>query len=72
MKQQYIAPVDTCVVCGSVIPEGRQIYPVCEYAVLSSKHKFNPQPAIPAPDFFFRVKLLFNSKNNCSDGTNHC
>ena len=58
MKQQYIVPVDTCAICGSVIPEGRQICPACEHTAFSIHYKFNSKPAISAPGFFCRIKLL--------------
>ena len=33
MKGVHISPpIDTCVICGCVIPEGRQICPSCEKA----------------------------------------
>lgn len=29
--------VDTCVICGEIIPEGRQVCPNCEINILSHK-----------------------------------
>lgn len=45
MNPYLIFSEDTCVICGEVIPEGRQVCPMCEYRMLNMR-----QTAIPTPD----------------------
>lgn len=59
MKQQYYFPVDTCVVCGNVVPEGRHVCPQCmETKGLEFRCRLN-RPAIPAPSTWQRIISIF-------------
>jgi len=59
MKQQYIFPIDTCVICGMAIPEGRQICPECEHQIIPYTSTSVHLPAIPAPGLLCRLRLFF-------------
>ena len=62
MKQQYIFPVDTCVACGSVVPEGRQVCPACERQTFISAHNPVSRPAIPPASLGCLIRLLFKKR----------
>lgn len=55
MNKQYVFAEEHCVMCGTVIPEGRQVCPDCEHAV---RTKEKPA-AIPAPTFLSRIRYWF-------------
>ena len=57
MDQHIMFSEDTCVICGEVIPEGRQVCPICEHRIL-----YTSQPAIPAPDLLTRFHNWLREK----------
>ena len=60
MKQQYIFPIDTCVICGAAVPEGRQVCPACEHGASPKINTPVQHPAIPAPGLICRLRLLLH------------
>jgi uncharacterized Zn finger protein (UPF0148 family) len=53
--------VDRCVCCGEIIPEGRQICPICEYwGQEKVKQKLQAKSPEPKPDRWFNLlKSIF-------------
>ena len=49
MKQQSYFPVDTCIVCGKIVPEGRHVCQNCMEAAKLEGYRIPFRPAIPAP-----------------------
>lgn len=49
MKQQYYFSVDTCVICGDMVPEGRHVCSNCIEAIDQEHYRIPLRPAIPAP-----------------------
>ena len=43
--------VDRCIVCGEIIPEGRQVCPKCENKPLPEKKHENPQKHAKNPSY---------------------
>ena len=58
MNKIFVFAEEHCVICGAVIPEGRQICPLCEDTACTPK-----KPAgIPAPTFLSRIRYWFLGK----------
>ena len=58
MNKIFVFAEEHCVICGAVIPEGRQVCPLCEGAAFTPK-----KPAgIPATTFLSRLRYWFLEK----------
>ena len=49
MKQQYYFSVDTCVICGNMVPEGHHVCWDCMKVTEQEHYRIPLRPAIPAP-----------------------
>ena len=61
MKQKYYFLVDTCIICGNVVPEGRHVCPQCMEAEGLEFRCWINRPAIPAPSIWQRITSFFLS-----------
>ena len=59
MKQQTYFLIDTCVVCGEIVPEGRHVCPRCLEAEGLEARRTTQRPAIPAPSIWQRIISRF-------------
>lgn len=58
MNKIFVFAEEHCVMCGAVIPEGRQVCPLCEQDVKSAPMQLNNwQWGIPAPSLMCRIRL---------------
>ena len=58
MNKVFVFAEEHCVICGAVIPEGRQVCPLCEQDAKYAPHYLvDRQRGIPAPGLICRIKL---------------
>jgi len=61
MKQQYIFPVDRCVMCGDPVPEGRQVCQICSQTVSASSFGFMQPIGIKPPTLLTKLRYFVTS-----------
>ena len=60
MNTNFLFAEERCVICGAVVPEGRQVCPMCEQDVNSAPvQMIDWQRGIPAPSLMCRIGLWF-------------
>lgn len=58
MNKVFMFAEEHCVICGTVVPEGRQVCPLCEQDVKSAPVQLMDwQRGIPAPSLMCRIRL---------------
>ena len=58
MNKIYVFSEEHCVMCGVVIPEGRQVCRLCEQDAKYAPNKLvDRQRGIPAPSLMCRIRL---------------
>ena len=58
MNKIYVFGEEHCVICGVVVPEGRQVCPLCEQDAKYAPNKLiDLQRGIPAPGLICRLQL---------------
>lgn len=58
MNKLFVFAEEHCVICGAVIPEGRQVCPLCEQdAKYAPNYLVDRQRGIPAPSLMCRIRL---------------
>lgn len=58
MNKVFMFAEEHCVICGAVVPEGRQVCPLCEQDVKSAPVQLiDWQRGIPVPSLMCRIRL---------------
>jgi len=58
MNKIFVFAEERCIMCGAVIPEGRQVCPMCEQDMkYAPNYYIGQQREIPAPGLICRIKL---------------
>ena len=58
MNKFYVFAEERCVICGAIIPEGRQVCPLCDQDMKYAPKQFvDLRRGIPAPSVICRIRL---------------
>lgn len=55
---------ETCVICGAIIPEGRQVCPTCARRAYQTGHANEPRPENPAKAYLRRYRAMMARRDS--------